>query len=101
MKIFVPPDLERVLAVRAHQVGTTPELLALDSLRERFPTSEAEDPEEGDEANGDRRTLADLLDGYVGILHSSEHVPGGAAMSEATGKKFATGLLHKRKAGRL
>ncbi len=97
MKIFVPPDLERVLAARAHQVGTTPELLALDSVRERFPTSEPE----GDETNGNKQTVAHLLDGYVGVLHSSEHVPGGAAMSEATGEKFAAGLLDKCEAGRL
>ena len=78
MKITVPPDLERALAARAHQIGTTPERLALDSLRERFPPSESAD---GDEENEEtRRTLADLLKGYVGVLHSSEHVPGGAAM---------------------
>ena len=99
MKITVPPDLERALAARAHQMGTTPELLALDSLRERFPPSGSED---ADEANGGtRRTLADLLNGYIGILHSSEHTAAGAAMSEDTGKKFAAGLLEKRKAGRL
>lgn len=99
MKITVPPDLERALAARAQQIGTTPELLALDSLRERFAPAEAE---EADEANVDtQRTLADLLKGSVGVLHSSEQVPGGAAMSEDTGKKFAVGLLKKRKVGRL
>jgi hypothetical protein len=68
-------------------------------LRERFPPSGSPD---GDEENGEtRRSLADLLKGYVGVLHSSEHVPGGAAMSEDTGKKFAAGLLKKRNAGRL
>lgn len=35
MKITVPPDIERSLTARAEQLGTTPELLALDSLRER------------------------------------------------------------------
>jgi hypothetical protein len=99
MKITVPPDLERVLAARAQQTGTTPERLALDSLRERFSPSESAD---GDEESGEtRRTLADLLKGYVGVLHSSEHVPGGAAMSEDTGKKLEAGLLKKRNAGRL
>ena len=99
MKITVPPDLERALAARAREIGTTPERLALDSLRERFPPSE---PADGDGENGGtQRTLADLLKGYVGVLHSSEHAPGGAAMSEDTGKKFAAGLLKKRNAGRL
>ena len=98
MKITVPPDLERALSTRAQQIGTTPELLALDSLRERFATSGADDAAE---VNEDRRTLADFLNGYVGVLHSSEQVPGGAAMSEETGKKFTAGLLKKRTAGHL
>ena len=99
MNIAVPPDLERVLAARAQQIGTTPERLALDSLRERFQPSESAD---GDEGNGKtQRTLADLLKGYIGVLHSSEHVAGGAAMSEDAAKKFADGLLKKRNAGRL
>ena len=99
MKIAVPPDLERALATRAHQIGTTPERLALDSLRERFPPSESAD---GDEEHGKtRRTLADLLKGYIGVLHSNDHVAGGAAMSEDAAKRFTADLLKKRNAGRL
>lgn len=41
-------------------------------------------------------TLADFLQGHIGILHSSEYVPGGARMSVDSGKKFAAGLLKKR-----
>ena len=40
MKITVPPEIERALAARAHKLGTTPELLVLDSLREQFLHSE-------------------------------------------------------------
>ena len=71
-------------ANRARRQGTTPEMLALDSLRERFvaPTSQ-EIPAERQE------TLADFLSGYIGVLHSGEHVPGGARMSEERGKKSA------------
>lgn len=47
------------------------------------------------------KTLAAFLDGYVGVLHSGEKVPGGARLSENTGKKFADGLAKKRAAGRL
>lgn len=32
-------------------------------------------------------TLADFLQGHIGILHSSEYVPGGARMSVGSGKK--------------
>ena len=41
-------------------------------------------------------TLADFLQGHIGILYSSEYMPGGARMSVDSGKKFAAGLLKKR-----
>jgi hypothetical protein len=91
MIIKLTPDIERALAEAALNLGKTPEQLALDSLRERFvgreaPPSPAREPE----------TLADFLCGHLGVLHSSEHVPGGARMSEASGKKFTAGLLAQR-----
>jgi len=39
MIITLPPDIEQVLVEYARKQGTTPELLALDSLRERFMPS--------------------------------------------------------------
>ena len=91
MIIKLTHDIEQALAEAARNLGTTPEQLALDSLRERFigrevPPSPAKEPE----------TLADFLRGHLGVLHSSEHVPGGARMSEASGKKFTAGLLAQR-----
>ena len=41
-------------------------------------------------------TLADFLQGHIGILHSSEYMPGGAHISVDSGKKFAAGLLKQR-----
>ena len=41
-------------------------------------------------------TLADFLQGHIGILHSNEYMLGGARMSVDSGKKFAEGLLKKR-----
>lgn len=99
MKISVPPDIERALTARAHALGTTPEILAVDSLREHL--SSESDLDEKPAELSEAKTLADLLDGYVGVLHSSEHVSGGAQLSEHTGKKFADGLARKRAAGRL
>jgi hypothetical protein len=93
--ITLTPDLEEALAAHANQQGTTPEMLALDALRERFLSATPETPSE---AEG---TLADFLAGFIGTLHSSERVPGGAGMSENTGSKFAAGLARKRKAGKL
>ncbi|MEM1043148.1 MAG: hypothetical protein AAGI91_11020 [Bacteroidota bacterium] len=52
-------------------------------------------------ASAEPETLADALAPYIGTFDSSEHVPGGARMSEDTGRKFAEGMAEKRKQGRL
>lgn len=96
MEITLPPDIEQILAEEARKRGTTTELLALASLRERFVPQPAEEVST-DEYN----TLAEFLSGQIGVLHSSEEVPGGANMSEASGQKFAAGLLQKRQQGHL
>ena len=96
MEITLPPDIEQILAEKARQRGTTAELLALESLRERFV------PQSGQGAPADAHgTLADFLSAHIGVLHSSEEIPGGAHMSEASGQKFAAGLLKKREQGHL
>ena len=92
MIITLTPDIEKALAEQAPKLGTTPEELALDSLRERFvfhvspaiPTAE-------------QNTLADFLGSHIGVLHSSEHIAGGARISEDSGKKFAAGLVEQRR----
>jgi hypothetical protein len=96
MIITLPPDIEQVLVEHARKQGTTPELLALDSLRERFIPSRL--PKRIAEDEG---TLADFLGVHIGVLHSSEHIPGGARISEDSGKKFAAGMVKKRQQGRL
>jgi hypothetical protein len=96
MNIILPPDIERAVVEYARKQGTTPELLVLDSLRERFlPSLLADRSTEGE------GTLADFLGTHIESLHSSEHIPGGARMSEDTGKKFAAGMVKKRQQGRL
>lgn len=91
MVISLTPDIERALTNEARERGTTPESLALDSLRERFIASaSSEGPAEGE-------TMADFLRDHIGVLHSSEHVPGGARMSESCGQKFTAGLLEKHR----
>jgi hypothetical protein len=91
MIITLTPDIEQALAAEARRLGCTPEQLALDSLRERFLSLESDRPPAEVQA-----TLADFLRGYLGVLHSSEHVPGGARLSENSGRKFATGLAAQR-----
>lgn len=95
MIIRIPPDIEQALVECARRQGTTPELIALHSLRERFmPAVGDEIPTEG------TKTLAEFLGGHIGILHSSDHVPGGARMSEDGGKRFTAGMLSKRQRGK-
>ena len=100
MKITVPPEIERALTAQARKRGTTAELVALDSLRERFVRARVKRRRDEGEGNG-RRTLADFLKGYVGVLHSSECVSDGGRMSEEPGKKFTQALIEKRRKGRL
>ena len=96
MEITLTPDIERALAEQARRQDTTPKVLALDILRERFASSmETETP------TGKQETLADFLVGHIGVLSSSEHIPGGARMSESCGKKFAAHLIKKRQKERL
>jgi hypothetical protein len=90
MNIPISPEIESALVAAAQRQGTTPEALALSYLRERFaPAAPAQPPAEGP------TSLADFLAGHVGILASSEHVPGGAHMSEEPGRKLADGLLRR------
>ena len=86
MVITLTPDLENALAERARKLGTTPEALALASLRERFA------PAPPPKLQG---TMADYLKDFIGVLHSSEFVKGGAQMSVDTGKKFAA-IVYKK-----
>lgn len=90
--ITLPPELETAVAERAKRSGTTPELLALDSLRREFL------PPVPPESEG---TMADFFAGYIGVIDSGEIVPGGANMSEDTGRKFKEILLEKHRLGKL
>ena len=91
MNIPLTPDIERALSEHARRLGTTPERLAIDSLREHFVATVAQSPTE----NGG--TLAGLLHEHIGVLRSSDHVPGGARMSESSGEKFSAGLVQSRR----
>jgi len=96
MTITLTPEIERALTEEAQRLGTTPEILALDCLREQFVSNTTIEPTE--EGQG---TLADFLADHIGVLASREQVPGGARMSEHSGQKFAAGLVKKRQQRRL
>ena len=93
MTIHLTQELEDLLAKEARKRGTTPELLALDTLRQQFAAPSNENEEETTSPDA---TLEDFLDGYIGVLNSSEIVPGGANLSSDTGRKFAELLMNKR-----
>ena len=98
LTITLTPELEQAVNERARQQGTTPELWTLEKLRQSIQ-SDALDKCEPDPAS--EGTMLDFFAGFVDILQSSEFVPGGAQMSEDTGRKFAEGMLKKRQEGRL
>jgi hypothetical protein len=91
MSITLTPDIEQALAAEAYRLGCTPAQVALDSLRERFLS-----PESDLSPRGEQATLADFLRGHLGVLHSSESVPGGAHLSEDSGRKFTAALITQR-----
>lgn len=95
LSITLPPELEHALLEQARAQGTTPELLALDSLRERFTNAAISEP------TPYHQTMADYWADFIGCLHSSDFVPGGAQMSTDSGRKFAQGMADKREQGKL
>ena len=96
MIITLTSDIEQALREQAQKKGTTPELLALESLRGQFVV-----PVGGIPPDEEAENLADFLAGHIGVIRSSEQVPGGAQMSEKSGLKFAAGMAEKRQRGHL
>jgi len=96
MEVPLTPDLTTALDVAARQQGTTPELLALDCLREHFVGNGAAAMEPAGFA-----TLADFLGESLGALASGSIRSGGAQMSATPGRSFAKGMEQKRRQGRL
>src|SRR5438552_10819672 len=90
MTIILPPDIEGSLAEAARRQGTTPERLALDSLRRLFA------PEPETEALVEGETLYDFLAGYVGTISGTTE-----ALSENGGERFTDGLIEKQRQGHL
>ena len=96
MKIDVNPELEKALIAQARKRGTSPELLAIDCLLQRFVGVR---PADG--ADAPRKSLADALGDYVGGISSREQTEGGAQLSQSPGKRFAEGMAKKREQGRI
>ena len=94
MTIDLLPDVERWLAGKARQQGTTPDALVNDYLRElQRNDADTKAPQPG--------SMAEFLEGYVGVFDSRTIVRGGARLSEATGEQFADLLEEKRARGHI
>ncbi len=81
--ITLPPDLENRLAEEAARRGTTPELLALDGLRQLFTPTPAP-----------AGTLYDFLAGYLGTVAGTAE-----RLSEDCGRRFSEGLAAEQPRG--
>ena len=96
MVITLTPDLEQAIVEQARRQGISPEQIAIASLRKQFITTVRD--ERKVDAPG---ALFDFLVGYIGVLHSSQEIAGGAQLSNKTGKRFAAGMVKKREQRRL
>lgn len=85
MNIILTPEIERVLSDLAEKQGTTIELIALKTLRERFFSKEIKSLRRTTKQQFEAKTLADLLTGYIGKIDSGKIVKGGTQMSKNTG----------------
>ena len=94
MTIDLLPDVERWLAAKARQRGTTLDALANAYLLELQQKEAAREP-------APPGSMAEFLEGYVGVFDSRDFVPGGARLSEATGEKFTDILEEKRARGHI
>ena len=100
LTITLPPELESAVTKQAQDKGTTPELFLLDDLLKRYaPVTPPETPADTEPIEGE--TMADFFADYIGVLNSSEFIPGGAQMSQNTGRKFGEGMVKKRQEGKL
>jgi hypothetical protein len=88
MTITLPPEIEAPLAEQARQRGTTPESLAVETLRQAFQKPAEEPPPGG--------TLYDALKDYSGVVEGT-----GESFSENCGERFTDYLVEKKRRGHL
>ncbi|MEX1097625.1 MAG: hypothetical protein WED34_16385 [Planctomycetales bacterium] len=96
MVIRLTSEIEVALTGEAQRLGVPPERLALESLRDRFVAPRERELLPAAEED----SLADYLGAHLGVLHSSEHVPGGAALSQDRARKFLESLEARRRPDR-
>lgn len=98
MELTLTPDVENALSTQALLQQSTPEQLALDTLREVFVVNS---PEQEVAPATQPVPLLDFLKEFVGVLRSSEMKNKQTVTSENTGKAFTQILTEKRNQGQL
>jgi hypothetical protein len=86
--ITLPPEIEGPLAEAAKRQGTSPELLAIETLRRQFHAA-PKPPAAENGAEGE--TLYDFLKGFIGTVDGTTE-----PLSENTGRRFTEMLQEKR-----
>ena len=94
VSITLPQELEQIVARRAAEQRTTPELLLLDDLNRLYAP-----PADAPRAEG--QTLAEYWADYIGSIDSGETGSGDGALSENTGRQFAELMVQKYRKGSL
>ena len=84
--ITLPTEIEIPLEEEARRQGTTPERLAIDTLRLRFAR-----PADPSSEKPPEPSLADFLLGYAGVVEGSSE-----PLSERCGERFAQGLAEEK-----
>jgi hypothetical protein len=95
MTITLTGDIEKGLVEQAGKIGTSPEALAIETLRRQFASPVAA------ETSATQVSLVEFLGDFVGCISSDEYLVGGAQMSQDAGNQFAQGMVEKRNQGRL
>ncbi|HYW11281.1 MAG TPA: hypothetical protein VE871_04970 [Longimicrobium sp.] len=80
MTIDMPSDWEQQLDDMARQQGTTPESLVLSAVKHMLSPAE---PEQGTPPPG---SMAEFLEGYVGVFDSRDWAPGGSVLQPIPGR---------------
>ena len=105
IKTFESPRMFRVAGGRGEEVYKQVAFDQVSKIESKWGLLDYElrekELEKTDSVHKETETLADRLTDYIGVLSSSEYVPGGAQMSKDTGKKFAEGMVKKREEGHL
>lgn len=104
MQLTLTHEISDALIEAAEQQGTTPEILALSCLQQHFLGSkalESQQASETTEPEANKQSLADFLEGYIGVLSSKQDNLENAKIQQQSTPSFTQYLMQKRDQGKL